>query len=135
MIKKNFHFLIIGIVVLFVVYTFIISGVNSNRLITYTKYTTATVISDWHHKNSTGVGVDYEYHINGKSYEFTINLDLKKNEKYLLAYDSLQPSNCQILEIYPLKKNIISPINGWNLSEIPIKVNSEEIFNYIKEIK
>ena len=135
MIKKNFHFLIMGIVALFIVYGFIISGVNSKRLIKYTKYTTAIIVSDWHHKNNNGVGVDYEYYVNGKSYEFTINLNLTKNEKYLLAYDSLKPSNCQILEIYPLNKNIISPMNGWNLNEIPIRVNSEEVFNYIKEIK
>lgn len=124
-----------GIVALFIVCGFIISGINFKRLIKYTKYTTAIIKSDWHHKNNTGVGVDYEYSVNGKSYEFTINLDLKKNEKYLLAYDSLKPSNCQILEIYPLSKNIISPVNGWNLNEIPVKVNSEEIFNYINEMK
>ncbi len=135
MIKKNFHILIMGIVALFIICGFIISGINSKRLIKYTKYTTAIIKSDWHHKNNTGVGVDYEYSVNGKGYEFTINLDLKKNEKYLLAYDSLKPSNCQILEIYPLSKNIISPVNGWNLNEIPVKVNSEEIFNYINEIK
>lgn len=135
MIKKNFHILIMGILVLVIVCGFIISGINSKRLLRYTKYTTATITSDWHHKNNTGVGVDYEYYVNGKSYEFTINLDLKKNEKYLLAYDSLKPSNCQILEIYPLNKNIISPINGWDLNKIPFKVNSEEISDYIKKMK
>lgn len=135
MIKKNLHILIMSLVVIVVAYGFVISGINSRRLLKNAKYTVATVTSDWHHKNNTGVGVDYEYYVNEKSYGYTINLDLKKNEKYLIAYDSLKPSNCQILEIYPLTQNIISPINGWNLNELPIKINSEEIFDYIKKNK
>lgn len=135
MIKKNLHILVISIVVIVIVFGFIISGINSRRLLENAKYTVATVTSDWHHKNNTGVGVDYEYYVNEKSYGYTINLDLKKNEKYLIAYDSLKPSNCQILEMYPLNSDIISPINGWDLNELPIKINSEEVFDYIKKNK
>lgn len=124
-----------SIVAIFIICGFMISGINSKSLLKNTKYTVATVTSDWHHKNNTGVGVDYQYYVNQKSYEYTINLDLKKNEKYLIAYDSLQPSNCQILEIYPLNQNIISPINGWNLNEVPININGEEILDYIKKTK
>lgn len=133
MIKKNIHILVIGIVAVVIICGFIISSINSKRLIKYTKYTTATVISDWHHKNNTGIGVDYEYYVNRRRYEYTINLDLKKNEKYLLAYDSLKPSNCLILETYPLNQNINSPINGWNINELPIPVDSTIINNLILE--
>lgn len=133
MIKKNIHILVIGIVAVVIIYGFIISSINSKRLIKYTKYTTAIVTSDWHHKTNTGVGVDYEYHVNGRKYEYTINLDLKKNEKYLLAYDSLKPSNCVILETYPLNQNVISPVNGWNINELPIPVDSTTINDLILE--
>lgn len=135
MIKRNLHILVMSIVAVLIVYGFIISGIDSKRLLRNTKYTITTVTSDWHHKNNTGVGVDYVYYVNGKSYGYTINLDLKKNEKYLLAYDSLKPSNCQVLQMYPLTEDVSSPVNGWNLHGIPIKVDSLAIVQYIEDNK
>ncbi len=132
MIKRNFHVLMIVIVIIIIICGYILSNINYNRLLKYTKYTSALITSDWHHKNSTGVGVDYEYYVNGKKYEYTINLDLKKNEKYLLAYDSLKPNNCRILEIYPLNTDLVSSSDGWRFDEIPIKVNHQKIIQYLK---
>jgi len=124
-----------GIVALFIVCCYIWSGINSERLLKYAKYTDATVVSEWHHKNNTGIGVDYEYKVSGRKHEFTINLDLKKNGKYLLAYDSLKPGNGQILEMYPLPENIRAPENGWHLNELPFKADRQEILGYIKDNK
>jgi hypothetical protein len=45
----------------------------------------------------------------------------------------LKPSNCLILETYPLNQNINSPINGWNINELPIPVDSTIINNLILE--
>ncbi|MDV7696744.1 hypothetical protein N6B72_07425 [Chryseobacterium soli] len=106
------------------------------NLIKYPKYTTTLIISDWHHKNNHGIGVDYEYYVNKKRYSYTVNLDLKKNNKYLLIYDSLKPSNCSVLEMYPIiDNNIQTPLNGWKYNDVPIKIDTSEIIEYLKANK
>lgn len=132
-VKKNFHIILIILVIILIIYGFISSNINYNRLLKYPKYTIAYIVSDWHHKGNTGVGVDYVYYVNNKKYNYTINLNLKKNEKYLLVYDSLKPDNCRILDIYPfIHNNIIVPLNGWKYEEVPMPIDSIEIKEYIK---
>ena len=118
-----------------IIFGYIYSNNNLKNLIKYPKYTTAIIISDWHHKNTHGIGVDYEYYVNEKRYSYTVNLDLKKNNQYLLVYDSLKPSNCSILEMYPIIRDIPVPINGWKYNDVPIKIDSIEIIEYLKANK
>jgi len=135
MIKKNFHLIFIALAIVVIIYGFFFSNINSKRILKYPKYTIAKIISDWHYKNNTGIGVDYIYYVGNKKYNYTINIDLQKNEKYLLIYDSLKPSNCRILGIYPIADSIIAPTNGWRYKEIPIEVDSNEIKEYIRKYK
>jgi len=97
------------------------------------KYTSALVVSDWHHKNTNGIGVDYEYFVNNIKYTNTINLDLKRGQRYLLVFDSIEPVNNVILDIYPIYNTSSIPLNGWKINELPIKVDSTKINDIILE--
>ena len=125
----------IAMAIVVIIFGYIYSNNNLKNLIKYPKYTIALIISDWHHKNNHGIGVDYEYSVNEKRYNYTINLDLKKEAKYLLVYDSLKPSNCRILEMYPIIEDVQPPINGWKYNNVPIKIDSIEIIEYLKANK
>lgn len=136
MLKKNFHIIFIVFAVFVIIYGFISSNINSKRLIKYSKFTVAEIISDWHYKNNTGIGVDYVYSVNNRKYNYTINLDLKKGERYLLVYDSLIPSNCRVLDIYPiLDKEITPPANGWKDKDVPIVLNTKSVIDVVKTYK
>ncbi|RXM40441.1 hypothetical protein BOQ62_05575 [Chryseobacterium sp. CH21] len=132
-INKNFHFILISIVIVVIGYWYF-SSVNGLRNVSNRqKYTTALVVSDWHHKNTNGIGVDYEYFVNNIKYANTINLDLKKGQKYLLVFDSIEPLNNVILDIYPIYNTSKIPLNGWKINELPIKVDTTKINNIILE--
>ncbi|SFN92541.1 hypothetical protein SAMN05421594_4741 [Chryseobacterium oleae] len=95
------------------------------------KYTIALIISDWHHKDTNGIGVDYEYFVNKRRYSSTINLDLKKNEKYLLIFDSLHPKSNALLDAYKIDQLFNLPVKGWSFNELPIKVDTTKIENVV----
>lgn len=78
MINKYFHFILISILI--IGYWYFSSLSDLKNVSKRQKYTTALVISDWHHKNTNGIGVDYEYFVNNIKYSNTINLDLKKGQ-------------------------------------------------------
>lgn len=66
-INKNFHLTLIALLILVVGYWYL-NAVNSLKdLLKRPKYTMALTISDWHHKNTTGISVDYEYFVNKKN--------------------------------------------------------------------
>ncbi|GEN69684.1 hypothetical protein [Chryseobacterium rhizosphaerae] len=132
-IEKKFHLILISILVIVIGYWFLSSLNGLKNVSKRQKYTVALVISGWHHKDTHGIGVDYEYFVNNKKYSNTINLDLKKEQKYLLAFDSIVPENNVLLDIYPINDLSSFPINGWRIDELPIKVNSAEIHNLILE--
>ncbi|MDQ0065131.1 hypothetical protein [Chryseobacterium lathyri] len=126
-INKNFHLILIFILAIIIGYWYLNSLSSLKNLAKRQKYTTALVISDWHHKDTNGVGVDYEYFVNNRKYSNTINLDLRKGQKYLLVFDSIVPENSVLLDIYPINNFSSVPINGWKINELPIKVDSTEI--------
>lgn len=130
-IEKNFHLILISILSIVIGYWYISSLNGLKNISKRQKYTIALVISDWHHKDNNGIGVDYEYFVNNKKFSNTINLDLKKEQKYLLVFDSIIPENNVLLDIYPINDLSSVPLNGWRIDELPIKVNSREINNKI----
>ena len=77
-IDENFHLVLISILVIISGYWYISSLNGLKNISKRQKYTVASVISDWHHKDANGVGVDYEYIVNDRKYSNTINLDVKK---------------------------------------------------------
>jgi len=131
--NKNLHFVIILILVVIIGYWYFNSMNSLKDISKNPKYTTALIISDWHHKNNTGIGVDYEYYVNTKKYSNTVNLDLKKGQRYLLVFDSIAPENNVILDIYPMDNRFLSPVNGWSINELPIHVDSTAINDIILE--
>ena len=132
-INKNFHFILISIIIVVIGYWYFSSVNGLKNVSNRQKYTTALVVSDWHHKNTSGIGIDYEYFVNNIKYTNTINLDLKKGQKYLLVFDSIEPVNNVILDIYPIYNTSPIPLNGWKINELPIKVDSTKINNIILE--
>ncbi|WP_428067665.1 hypothetical protein [Chryseobacterium gambrini] len=132
-VNKNLHLIIISVLIILIDYWYL-SSLNALKDISKRKkYTLAIAISDWHHKDINGVGVDYEYFIEDRKYSNTINLDLKKGQKYLLVYDSIRHENNVLLDIYPVDNFLSPPINGWNIKELPIQVDTVNINNSILE--
>ena len=101
------------------------------------KYTIATISSDFHYrKTGKGSGYDYTYTINGKKYEGTNPKDyFKKGETYLIAYDSAFPKSSILFEkINVTDSTYTLPQNGWNLRDIPFKVDTLAIKEEVKKI-
>ncbi|MDN4013379.1 hypothetical protein QX233_12960 [Chryseobacterium gambrini] len=132
-IDKNLHLIVISALVILVGYWYLSSLNGLKNISKRKKYTLAVATSDWHHKNNNGIGVDYEYFIDSRKYYNTINLDLKKGQKYLLVFDSLHHENNVLLDIYPMDDFLSPPTNGWNIKELPIYVDTVKINNSILE--
>ncbi|SEW40298.1 hypothetical protein SAMN05421841_2690 [Chryseobacterium wanjuense] len=132
-IDKNFHLILISLVIIVIGYWYLSSSDGLKDISKRKKYTIALTVSDWHHKDTNGIGVDYEYFVNSIKYSNTINLDLKKGQKYLLVFDSIIPENNVLLDIYPINSFSLVPLNGWKINELPIKVDSSKINNIILE--
>lgn len=130
-IDKYFHLICISVGIIAISFMLIIGYFNNKEILKNPKYTVALIVSDWHHKDTNGIGVDYEYFVNKKRYSSTINLDLKKNERYLLIFDSLQPKNNTLLEAYQVNQLFNVPIMGWSFEELPIKVDTVRIKNSV----
>lgn len=128
---KYLHFVCIAIIAIVFSYGYIRSYFDLKYLLTSPKYTVAVIVSDWHHKNNNGVGVDYEYMVNNKKYSNTLNVNVKKDERYLLIFDSLKPKNNVLLDVYPIYETVNPPTDGWTLSELPLKVDTAEIRNIV----
>lgn len=113
---------------------FVLSKRDTETINQNTKFTVATIISDWHHKNNNGFGVDYEYYVNEMRYQKTRNLNLKKGQKFLLAFDSLNPRRSHLLEEYELYSKIsLKPESkGWNYNQIPFQIDSVRVKKQIE---
>ncbi|PIE50383.1 MAG: hypothetical protein CSA38_02945 [Flavobacteriales bacterium] len=121
----------IGIFFIFYLFLYRVP-LDERNLLKNTKYTLAIVTSDWHYKDDSGVGVDYEYFINDKYYYKTSNIRVRKGEKYIIVYDSLNPNTHCLLNNYELSDTIIPPKNGWKYNEVPIPIDSAYIRNIIR---
>ncbi|MBT2622540.1 hypothetical protein [Chryseobacterium sp. ISL-6] len=130
-IDKYFHFICIGTVIILVLSLIIKGNFDAKRILKNPKYTIAVIVGDWHHKNNNGIGVDYEYMVNNQKYSSTINVDVKKGERYLLIFDSLKPKNHVLLDVYPIYESVNPPTKGWTLNEVRVKVDTAEIRNMV----
>ena len=134
--ERNFYKILLISVVTFIIACFVIANRDGNSINKNLKFTIATTVSEWHHKNNNGVGVDYEYIVNNKTYKKTRNVDAKKGDRYLIVFDSINPKrSCLIFfhKIEPTYK-IKTKNSGWNENEVPVKVDISEIKKYVKEI-
>ena len=116
--------------------TFMLLGYRDQKTITKNKkYTIGTITSEWHHKNDKGVGVDFEYNVNGKKYDKTFSKDVEIGNKYLVVFDSIHPNRFVLLPFYEFDKkfNYDVPQNGWKFSEVPILIDTVKVNNYIND--
>lgn len=67
-IAENFHLILMFILVTISGYWYISSLNGLKNISKRQKFTVALIISDWHHKDANGVGVDYEYIVNDRKF-------------------------------------------------------------------
>ncbi|SHF71469.1 hypothetical protein [Chryseobacterium vrystaatense] len=98
------------------------------------KYTIAYITSDWHQKNNNGVGTDFTYEVNGHQIGKTCANNLKKGTRYIVLYDSISPKNYIMLYNHQLSSTVKAPRNGWEFSNLPIKVDSADLKFYFEKL-
>lgn len=119
---------------LFIIVSLFLSHFNLKNAKKNSKYTVAYITSDWHQKNNNGVGTDFSYYINGKRIDRTCASSLKKGTKYILLYDSINPTNYIMLYNHEVSSKIKAPSNGWKFKDLPIKIDSNELKAYFTEL-
>ncbi len=138
MLKRKYlpSFLII-ILVLLIVFGYFQSKIDSKNIVKYKKFTVARIDSDWHSKEgfTKNFGRDFSYQVKGKIFTKQTNLEVSKEQYFLLLYDSINPRNCVLLTEYPLYNSIKSPKNGWKFSQVPIPIDSIQIKEYVEKYK
>jgi len=115
-----------------VIVLYVYGNESRKQLLKNSKYTEAIVMSDFHYKNtSEGAGYDYEFYLKNLKYSPTESVGtFAKGRKYLAAYDSLNPTSGQLLEVDITEFKYDTPDNGWRLKDIPIKLDTA----YIKKM-
>jgi hypothetical protein len=128
--RKNTVILIIF--ALFVIVLYVYGNESRKQLLKHSKYTEAIVVSDFHYKNTFGgAGYNYTFYLKNLKYSRTESIgNFIKGRKYLAAYDSLNPTSGQLLEVDITEFKYDIPDNGWKLKDIPIKLDT----TYIKEM-
>ncbi|MBP0613407.1 hypothetical protein J8J42_10150 [Chryseobacterium sp. cx-311] len=111
--------------------TYLIGTMEVRSTLTHCKYTVGTMTSDWHHRNNNGFGTDFSYEVEGIVFNRITHSDLRKGEKYLVMYDSLNPSGSLLLDKHKVPARIEAPFKGWKFSEIPIAIDSSDLSMYI----
>ena len=130
--KKNTVIWIIFALSVIVIYIW--SSIGSKQFLEHTKFTEAIVVSDFHYKNTSGgAGYDYEFYLKNLKYSRTASVGtFAKGRRYLAAYDSLDPTSGQLLEVDITEFKYDSPDNGWRLKDIPIKLDTTRIKEMLK---
>ncbi|RXM39439.1 hypothetical protein BOQ62_11265 [Chryseobacterium sp. CH21] len=119
-----------------IIFWLISANLGINDLLKRPKYTVGEAISDWHHKNNNGVGIDYKYHVNGINYSKTANVSYQKGDQFLIIFDSIKSDNSTILDIYSIENYLIDlkiPENGWKYQDIPFNIDSNTIKKYVQD--
>lgn len=93
------------------------------------KYTVAFITSNWHPKNTRGMGTDFTFIVNDKIIEGICSNSLKKGTRYIVLYDSICPRNYILLYNHQLSNKIKIPAKGWTYDEIPLKLDSTDLKN------
>lgn len=107
----------------------VLSYFRSEKMLKNKKFTIGEITSEWHSQSTfKSFGVDYTYIVDDEVFTKQISKDLKKGNKYLVVYDSLNPNNAMIIPEYYMNIYKI-PENGWHKEELPIKVSLDFIEN------
>lgn len=136
LISEKFHIILLGLTLGFIIYWLISANLGINDLLKSPKYTIGEAISDWHHKNNNGVGIDYKYDVNGITYSKTANVSYQKGDKFLIIFDSIKPDNSAILDIYSIENYLIDlkvPSKGWKYQDVPFDIDSNTIKKYVQD--
>ncbi|UKB80972.1 hypothetical protein [Chryseobacterium sp. MEBOG07] len=135
-ILKKFHIIVLIAVFLFIIFCLISANLGINNILKDPKYTIGEATSDWHYKNNNGVGIDYEYYVNGITYSKTANFSYQKGDKFLIIFDSIKPNNSAILDIYSIENYLIDlkvPSKGWKYQDVPFNIDSNTIKKYVQD--
>lgn len=134
LIKNNYHVILAFATLVFIIMVFFLSHSNLEGAKKNAKYTVAYITSDWHQKNNNGVGTDFTYYVNGEKIEKTCANNLKKGTRYIVLYDSIHPKHYIMLYNHQLPDKIKTPLNGWKLDQVPIKLDSTDLKFYFEKL-
>lgn len=135
-VSEKFHIILLVLTLGLIIFWLISANVGINHMLKNPKYTIGESISDWHHKNNSGVGIDYKYHVNGITYSKTANVSYQKGDKFLIIFDSIKPDNSAILDIYSIENYLIDlkiPAKGWKYQDVPFNIDSNTIKKYVQD--
>ena len=135
-ISEKFHIIILTFTSIFIIFCIISTNLGINNMLKSPKYTLGEATSDWHYKNNNGVGIDYKYHVNGITYSKTANFSYQKGDKFLIIFDSIEPDNSAILNIYSIENYLIDlkvPSKGWKYQDVPFNIDSNTIKKYVQD--
>lgn len=105
-----------------------------NGILKKQQYTVGMIISKGHTRTTTkNWGKDYEYIIENKKYIRQTSSKVFLGKKYLIIYDSLHPKRSMLLNRYEINEQYDKKI--WSFKEIPFKVDSTYIYNFVKGYK
>ncbi|RKE82560.1 hypothetical protein [Chryseobacterium sp. AG363] len=136
LISEKFHIILLILTLGCIIFCLISANLGNNGILKNPKYTIGEAISDWHHKNNNGVGIDYKYDVNGITYSKTANFSYKKGDKFLIIFDSIKPNNSAILDIYSIENYLIDvkvPSKGWKYQDVPFNIDSNIIKKYVQD--
>lgn len=136
LISEKFHIILLILTLGCIIFCLISANLGTNGILKNPKYTIGEAISDWHHKNNNGVGIDYKYDVNGIIYSKTANFSYKKGDKFLIIFDSIKPNNSAILDIYSIENYLIDvkvPSKGWKYQDVPFNIDSNIIKKYVQD--
>ncbi|WP_288443032.1 hypothetical protein [uncultured Chryseobacterium sp.] len=136
LISEKFHIILLILTLGCIIFCLISANLGTNGILKNPKYTIGEAISDWHHKNNNGVGIDYKYDVNGIIYSKTANFSYKKGDKFLIIFDSIKPNNSAILDIYSIENYLIDvkvPSKGWKYQDVPFNIDSNTIKKYVQD--
>lgn len=136
LISEKFHIILLILTLGCIIFCLISANLGTNGILKNPKYTIGEAISDWHHKNNNGVGIDYKYDVNGITYSKTANFSYKKGDRFLIIFDSIKPNNSAILDIYSIENYLIDvkvPSKGWKYQDVPFNIESNTIKKYVQD--
>ncbi|MBV8325688.1 hypothetical protein [Chryseobacterium sp.] len=135
-IKNKFLIILTVITALLIIYGMIAENVWVKQMLKNPRYTIGEATSDWHQKNNNGVGTDYRYQVNDKIYFKTGSCSYRKGDRFLIIFDSIEPQNARVLDIYAIENYLIGlqvPKNGWKYQDVPFDIDSNTIKKYLQD--
>lgn len=130
---QNRKFIPYLLLIVCIIFFYTLGTYGKHSLIKNAKFTVATVVSDFHYKNTFGgAGYDYIYFVNNVKYKGGSRGNFFKGQKYLVVYDTTNTSR-HLLEFNLTDSIYTLPPNGWKLNEIPFKIDTMLIKKKLEE--